>query len=80
MNKLPDEILRNIFNYDDTYKHFFGKVIEEYMNLFQKYDTLFYKYHLINQNTRYKDKSILVWINKYGVNYNPIKWILPINT
>ena len=76
MDKLPDDIKRNIYYYDDTYKHFFDCVIQEYMILFEKYDILFYKYQMINQNVRCKDKNIEKWINKYGVYYKPIKWIL----
>ena len=79
MNKIPDDIKRKIYDYDDTYKHFFDYVIQEYMILFEKYDNLFYKYHIINQNVKNKNEYIKKWICEYGVNYIPSKWILNYN-
>jgi hypothetical protein len=36
--KLPEDILRKIYEYDDTYKHIFDTVIEQMMLTFEKYN------------------------------------------
>jgi len=36
--KLPEDILRKIYEYDDTYKHIFNTVIEQMMLTFERYN------------------------------------------
>lgn len=73
---LPNEIIREIYCFDFTYKEKFKNVVNEFVNLMKHYDKLFYRYHMVNHNVWAKDNEIIKWLEKHGVNYDPIRWIL----
>ena len=75
-DNLPIELKREIYYYDSTYRDKYTLVVDEFNLLLKKYDLTFYKYHMINNNMWGKDINIKNWIKKYGIIYEPIRWIL----
>ena len=75
-DNLPIELKREIYYYDSTYRDKYNLVVDELNLLLTKYDLTFYKYHMINNNMWGKDINIKNWIKKYGIIYEPIRWIL----
>ena len=76
MKNLPNEILYQIFEYDSTYKDKYDKVLDQFVRILDKYDKLFWNYHQISLNVWNCDKKFIKWIQDFGINYNPNKFIL----
>lgn len=76
MVKLPDNLLTLIWEYDSTYKVIFDEVLDEWKKLLILYDNLFWENNRIKRNVWKSLKSVDVWINKYGINYNPNYFII----
>jgi len=76
---LSNDILKLIFEYDPTYRLYFNKnILPEYMNLFEEYDTEFFRSQVISCNCYNNGNYLEQWIDEFGKNYDPIKYILKV--
>ena len=76
MFDLPDDVLRKIYEYDSLKNDYQKKIISELESYLDDYDRKFWNYHMMKSNVYSNTNGVEKWINKYGINYNPTKFIL----
>ena len=76
MFDLPDDVLRKIYEYDSLKNDHQKKIISELESYLDDYDRKFWNYHMMKSNVYSNTNGVGKWINKYGINYNPTKFIL----
>ena len=79
--KLPLEIIYYIYEFDSTYREKMDKVLLQLKDVFESYK-IEYTYNkamlrkLIFKGCFYDNNCYYTWMQYYGFEYNPIKYIL----
>ena len=78
MLNLPGDVIRIIFEYDNTKFETYNKVIQEFKNFLEDYDRKFWNFNMMKRNVynSYPRKSLYweKWLENYGIIYEPVKY------
>ena len=78
---LPIEIIYYIYEFDPTYKENMNKVLTQLKSIFESYNEE-YSYNkamlrrLVYKGRFYDNNCYFNWVQKYGYEHNPIKYVL----